>query len=187
MRLVIRCFYTSEISRTKRPDTLQMKLTLIHYSNDDATKKNIDRKPFASKQFFAFIILFCTITPFAFCQKIDLRASVDRGKVTYEAYCASCHMVQGEGLENIFPPLAKSDYLKDKNRLIKIVLLGARGPMKVNGVEYNGEKTGFNLTDQEVADLLNYVRNSWGNNGEAIRPSDVQPGLKAETKNFQPY
>lgn len=124
---------------------------------------------------------------FAFYQVFDLKASMERGKAIYESQCMSCHMAEGEGLEGVFPPLAKTDYLKDKNRLVKIVLQGARGPMNVNGVAYNGEKAGFSLTDQEVSDVLNYIRNSWGNKGEPVRPAEVQPGLKANVKDYQPY
>lgn len=124
---------------------------------------------------------------FTFYQSFDLKASMDRGKLVYEAQCMSCHMAEGEGLSGVFPPLAKTDYLKDKNRLVKIVLLGARGPMKVNGVDYNGEKAGFSLTDEQVSDVLNYIRNSWGNKGEPVRPAEVQPALKATSKDYQPY
>lgn len=129
-----------------------------------------------------------SIAPLAsFAQVFDLKASIDRGKPVYETYCASCHMTGGEGLEGVFPPVAKSDFLRDKNKLVKVVLLGLRGPIKVNGVAYNGEKTGFNLTDQEVSDLLNYVRNTWGNKGDPILPKEIQPALKAFTKDYQPY
>ena len=131
--------------------------------------------------------LLFSITHLTFSQSFDIKASIERGKAVYEAQCMSCHMAEGEGLEGVFPPLAKTDYLKDKNRLIKIVLLGARGPMKVNGVDYNGEKAGFSLTDQEVSDVLNYIRNSWGNKGEPVRPAEVQPALKAASKGYQPY
>ena len=133
------------------------------------------------------LVGFAVLALFSFYQAFDLKASVERGKAVYGANCMSCHMAEGEGLAGVFPPLAKSDYLKDRSRLVKIVLLGARGPMKVNGVDYNGEKAGFNLTDQEVSDVVNFVRNSWGNKGEPLRPAEVQPALKASAKDYQPY
>lgn len=123
----------------------------------------------------------------SFNQSFDLKASMERGQSIYEAQCMSCHLAAGEGIEGIFPPLAKTDYLNDKNRLIKVTLLGVRGPMKINGVDYDAEMTGFNLTDHQVSDVLNYIRNSWGNKGEAILPADIQPALKTTTKNYQPY
>lgn len=128
-----------------------------------------------------------TLTLFSFYQAFDLKASMERGKTIYEAQCVSCHMAEGEGLEGVFPPLAKSANLNDKTRLVKIVLNGLRGPLKANGVDYNGEMTGFSLSDEEVSDVINYMRNSWGNKGVAIRPTEIQPALKASTKDYQPY
>lgn len=133
------------------------------------------------------VLGFSVLSFFSFYQAFDLKASMERGKSVYEAQCMSCHMAEGEGLAGVFPPLAKADYLKNKSRLVKIVLLGARGPMKVNGVEYNGEKAGFSLTDEQVSDVLNYIRNSWGNKGEPVRPAEVQPALKSTSEGYQPF
>jgi nitrite reductase (NO-forming) len=133
------------------------------------------------------ILILSTMTLYSFYQAFDLEASMKRGETIYEAQCMSCHMAAGEGLEGVFPPLAKTDYLNDKNRLIKVVVLGVRGSMKINGVDYNGEMSGFSLSDEEVSDVLNYIRNSWGNKGAPIRPTEIQPALKAITKNYQPY
>ncbi len=109
----------------------------------------------------------------------DLKASIARGKEAYIAYCISCHMENGEGLEAVYPPLAKADYLMaDKKRSIQQVLYGAKGEMKVNGKVYNMEMTGFDLSDQEVSDVLNYIRNSWGNKGGAIKPEEVKAARK---------
>ena len=109
-------------------------------------------------------------------QKFDLKASIQRGADVYTAQCLSCHMDSGQGLENVYPPLAKSDYMmKDKKRSIDQVLHGVSGEMKVNGVVYNAEMQGFEtLSDEEISDVLNYVRNSWGNKGEAVRPEEVK-------------
>lgn len=109
----------------------------------------------------------------------DLKASMARGKEVYTTYCISCHMEQGEGIESIYPPLAKSDYLMaDKKRAIQQTLYGVSGEMVVNGVTYNGEMTGFDLSDTEVSDVLNYVRNSFGNKGGAITPAEVKAARK---------
>lgn len=132
-------------------------------------------------------ILFLAIILLSFDQTFDLPASIERGKSIYETQCITCHMAEGEGLPGVFPPLAKADYLTDKNRLVKVVLQGVRGEMNVNGVDYNGEMTGFTLSDQETADVLNYICNTWGNKAAAIKPADIQPALKATTKNYQPY
>src|SRR5688500_7871026 len=112
-------------------------------------------------------------------QKFDLKASVDRGKEVYVAQCMSCHLEQGEGIENVYPPLAKSDYLMaDKYRSIENVIHGLSGEIKVNGKTYNMEMTALDLSDQDVSDVLNYIRNSWGNKGEAITPEEVNAARK---------
>lgn len=134
-----------------------------------------------------FVVSTLSIVLLSFDQKFDLKASIARGKTVYSAQCASCHMVDGEGIADVFPPLAKSDYLKDKNRLIKVVLLGVRGPMKVNGAEYFSEMPGVKLTNQQVSDVLNFIRNSWGNKAAPILPAEVPAGLKAPSKAYQKY
>jgi mono/diheme cytochrome c family protein len=135
----------------------------------------------------SILFLLVAISLLSFDQTFDLPASIERGKSIYEAQCITCHMAEGEGIASVFPPLAKADYLNDKNRLVKVVLQGVRGEMNVNGTDYNGEMTGFSLSDQEAADVLNYICNTWGNKAEAIKPADIQPALKASTKNYQPY
>lgn len=106
---------------------------------------------------------------------IDLNKSILAGKEIYSINCQSCHQENGEGLEGIYPPLAKSDFLiADKISSIKIVLNGASGPMKVNGIIYEGEMPGYPLSDQEVIDLMNYIRNSFGNYSETITLEDVK-------------
>jgi mono/diheme cytochrome c family protein len=88
-------------------------------------------------------------------------------------------MEKGEGLEDVYPPVAKSDYLMaDKKRSIVQVLKGVTGEIKVNGKTYNGDMSGFDLTDQEVSDVLNYIRNSFGNKGGAVTPAEVKAARK---------
>lgn len=88
-------------------------------------------------------------------------------------------MEQGEGLEGVFPPLAKADYLlADKKRAIRQTLYGATGEMTVNGVTYNGEMNGFDLSDTETSDVLNYILNSFGNKGGIVTTADVKGSRK---------
>ena len=111
---------------------------------------------------------------FAQTNKPDLKQQIANGKVIYEANCMSCHMEQGEGLEGVYPPLAKSDYLlADKKRAMRQILYGASGPMKVNGKTYEGEMQGFELTDAELSDLMNYLLHSFGNKGAVVTPAEV--------------
>ena len=112
-------------------------------------------------------------------QKFDLKASIERGKEVYNTQCITCHMEKGEGIEAVFPPLAKSDYLMaDKTRSIRQIIEGASGEMTVNGKTYNGEMPAVDLTDEQVSDVLNYVRNSWGNKGAAVTPTEVKATRK---------
>jgi nitrite reductase (NO-forming) len=109
----------------------------------------------------------------------DLKASITRGKAIYDTQCVTCHQERGEGVKDVYPPLAKSDYLMaNKARAIASVVNGAQGAITVNGAKYDNEMISIDLTDQEVSDVLNYVRNSWGNKGDAVRPEDVAPQRK---------
>ncbi len=126
------------------------------------------------------IVLICIAAAIAtlpsFQQKqFDLKASMKRGEEIYISYCLSCHMDQGQGIEGIYPPVAKSDYLMaDKNRSIVQIIKGAKGEMTVNGKKYDMEMPGFDLSDEEVSDVLNYIRNSWGNKGAPVTPAEVK-------------
>jgi nitrite reductase (NO-forming) len=133
------------------------------------------------------LVLTAGITFFSFKQSASTRNCVATGKEIYEAQCMSCHMDQGQGLEGVYPPLAKSDYLADKDRLVKVIRKGMRGPITVNGVQYDGEMTGFELTDQETADVINYIRTSWGNKHAAVKATDVPAALNKPSKDYQPY
>ena len=109
-------------------------------------------------------------------QPYDLKASIERGKEVYIAECQTCHMENGEGLPDVFPPVAKTDYVKkDTKFLINIVLKGQEGEIVVNGKKYNTPMAAMPyLTDEQVADAYNYIRNSWGAKAPAILPSQVK-------------
>ena len=113
--------------------------------------------------------------------------NMQNGKVVYETYCMSCHQENGNGIEGAFPSLVKTGNLADKNRLVQIIIKGMRGPIVVKGVKYDGEMAGVDLTDKEVADLVNYIRNSWGNKAPIIKATDVVLAKKAVVKGYQPY
>jgi nitrite reductase (NO-forming) len=88
-------------------------------------------------------------------------------------------MEQGTGIENLYPPLAGSDYLMaDKKRSIKQVLYGATDTIKVNGKSYATPMLGVDLTDEQTSDVLNYIRNSWKNKGNAVTPGEVKSNRK---------
>jgi nitrite reductase (NO-forming) len=101
---------------------------------------------------------------------------INAGKVLFTGTCSVCHQANGEGLAGVFPPVAKSDYLnQDPKRAISTVLRGLSGKVTVNGKEYNSVMPPMNqLNDDEVANILTYVLNSWGNAGGRISAEDVK-------------
>lgn len=100
---------------------------------------------------------------------------MERGKKVFLTSCFACHMANGEGLPGVFPPLAKSDFLAaDKDRSIKAVLKGLSGPITVNGKPYNNMMPPQDLSDDQAADVLTYVMNSWGNAMGSVSAADVK-------------
>ena len=100
---------------------------------------------------------------------------IQMGKRLFTSICAACHQPTGMGRPNMFPPLAGSDYLNaDKNRAIQIVVFGRQGEVVVNGMKFNNNMPLFPLTDQDVANVLTYVYNSFGNSGLEVTPEEVK-------------
>jgi nitrite reductase (NO-forming) len=100
---------------------------------------------------------------------------IEAGGVLYNGTCSVCHQQNGEGLEGVFPPLANSDYLmSDTRRAIEIVLNGLTGPVTVNGSPFNSVMPPMSqLNDDEIANILTYSLNNWGNEGDVISPAEV--------------
>ncbi|MCR8668675.1 copper-containing nitrite reductase [Aestuariibaculum sp. M13] len=97
------------------------------------------------------------------------------GKQVYMQTCFACHQSEGQGVPNAFPPLAKSDYLNaDVNRAIGVVLHGLTGEITVNGEKYNSVMTRQMLSSEEIANVLTYVYNSWGNSKKVVTTSMVE-------------
>jgi nitrite reductase (NO-forming) len=105
------------------------------------------------------------------------------GKALYAGTCSACHQESGAGLEGVFPPLAKSDYLMaDAKRSLSVVLHGLHGPITVNGKAFNSVMPPMSqLNDDEIANILTFVRNSFGNSGDAISSAQVKE-VRATTK-----
>jgi len=103
------------------------------------------------------------------------------GKTTYMQNCFACHQAEGQGVPNAFPPLARSDYLNaDVDRAIDIVLHGKRGEITVNGQKYNSLMPAQSLSDGEIANVLTYVFNSWGNSKKEVTPAMVKIGRNSK-------
>ncbi len=100
----------------------------------------------------------------------EKQKSVERGKALYEDLCLRCHLPNGKGIEGIYPPLAKADFLFKnlKESIISVKNGGIDGDIIVNGIEYNSYMQDMGLYNDEVADVMNYILNSWGNKFEKI-------------------
>ena len=99
---------------------------------------------------------------------------IELGRRLFTSICGACHQPTGQGLPNVFPPLAGSDFLNaDKNRAIKIVINGRQGEVIVNGRKYNNSMPKFPLGDEDIASVLTFVYNSFGNAGLEVQPDEV--------------
>ncbi|MCL4105669.1 UNVERIFIED_CONTAM: hypothetical protein GTU68_023736 [Idotea baltica] len=107
---------------------------------------------------------------------------ITAGKIVYNQACVACHQITGEGIPMAFPPLAKSDFLNaDTPRAIGTVVHGMVGKVTVNGNEFNSIMPQLGLTDEQIANALTYVYNSWDNNGTEVTPAMVDAVRKKET------
>ncbi len=107
---------------------------------------------------------------------LTVRDQVNAGKALFNGTCSVCHQANGAGLPGVFPPLAKSDYLNaNPKRAIGVVIHGLSGKLKVNGKEYESTMPPMSqLNDDEVANILTYVLNSWDNKGTHIKAAEVK-------------
>jgi len=121
-----------------------------------------------------------------FSQSNSLAQSIKRGQEVFNITCKNCHKENGLGQEGVYPPLAKSDFLtKNTKRAIGIVIKGLNGEITVNGKMYNLDMPPqTQLNDQQITDVLNFVRNSWGNKGKAITTAQVLQLRAASTANI---
>lgn len=99
-----------------------------------------------------------------------------RGKIVYDAYCSSCHQSDGGGVPRMNPPLINTKYvLGDSKQLIKIVLNGLNTPIEIDGEEYENPMASHSyLTDVQIADVLTFIRNSFGNKASVIQPKEIK-------------
>lgn len=100
---------------------------------------------------------------------------VHPGKKVYDRHCKACHQSNGLGVASVFPPLSPNPYVADKQQIIQIVLEGMKGKIEVDGTTYNGLMTPHDkLSNQELADVVSYVRSSFGNKLEAVTAEEIQ-------------
>lgn len=98
------------------------------------------------------------------------------GEKYYNQYCLACHMQDGMGVPEMNPPLAKTSWVTgDKERLISVVLNGLSGDVEIDGDIYSNAMGSFAiLSDNEIALILSYIRQSFGNNADAITEQEVE-------------
>jgi len=113
-------------------------------------------------------LLFATASPIA--------AASDDGKKAYEANCQACHQPNGQGLAGAFPPLANNpNVTADKLHVVRTILKGMSGPLEVNGQKYNAVMPPMqHISDEDIADISNYVLSSWGNKGGKVSEDEVE-------------
>lgn len=102
-----------------------------------------------------------------------------RGQRLYRAHCQNCHQESGEGVGRIYPPLAKSDYLlANQSRAIRVIKNGLNETITVNGQEFNNAMpNNVKFVDDDIAALMTYIGNTWGNNMGNVSQSDVRKAL----------
>lgn len=109
--------------------------------------------------------------------------SKTNGKAVYASYCLTCHQADGGGVPRMNPPLIKTEFVNgNKQRLIGIVLNGMNVPLEINGDSYENPMASHAfLKDQQIADVLTYVRSSFGNKSSAVTVAEVK-AVRAKIK-----
>lgn len=123
------------------------------------------------KKYFGILVV--NLIVFASCNQPSKIQEVIDGKVLYER-CVTCHQPNGQGVPNIFPPLDASTYVVSDNveRLASIMLFGLKGPIKVNGQEFNSMMLPQrHLSDRQLAAIATFIRSSWSNKTGPVDPA----------------
>jgi mono/diheme cytochrome c family protein len=127
---------------------------------------------------FIFLIILLSTSSLAQQSSGD---SYMRGQMLYVDFCVRCHLPDGTGETGLIPPLANADFLQDIQATIQSIKYGIHGPITVNGVIYNNTMAPMGLENDEIADVTNYILNSWGNSADVIVTEAYVRGIK-ETK-----
>ena len=114
---------------------------------------------------FIFLIILLSTSSLAQQSSGD---SYMRGQMLYVDFCVRCHLPDGTGETGLIPPLANADFLQDIQATVQSIKYGIHGPITVNGVIYNNTMAPMGLENDEIADVTNYILNSWGNSADVI-------------------
>lgn len=102
-------------------------------------------------------------------------ASIGRGENVYKQSCVACHMKDGLGAPPMNPPVAGTSYVKGENKELILVILKGLGGKPVDGKKYHNVMPSMEfLTDEQIADVLTYVKNSFGNNYGSVTAAEVK-------------
>lgn len=113
-------------------------------------------------------------------EEIKRQKYITEGIRVYQTNCANCHQKNGQGVAALYPPIAGSDYLVNKNSVICLIRYGQQGPIVVNGKRYNRPMPAQpQLSDLEVAELATYIYNEWGGETKLTGVKEVAPILKS--------
>jgi len=130
------------------------------------------------------VILFLALISCTGNKKPAEETTANPGQGIYMKYCMACHQASGSGVPGMYPTLQKTDWVHgDKSRLIGLLLNGQQGEIMVNGQVFRGVMPKHQyLTDEQIADVLTYVRSNFGNSADAVLPEEV-----ANIRQKQPY
>jgi mono/diheme cytochrome c family protein len=128
--------------------------------------------------FLSLYILFCLCyqSYMANAEPIKIIALEPPGKKVFDENCLACHQADGRGVPGMNPPIVKTEWvLGDKTRLINILLKGLKTPLTINGEQFHNPMPAQNfLTDQQIADVLTYIRSNFGNKASAVKVEEVK-------------
>ena len=130
------------------------------------------------------VAVVCSISVITMGQKrTELQSSIARVKAVFENTCLACHQADASGVPNLAPPLIKTSFvLGDKTKLINIILNGLKD-VEIDGERYDNPMPAFDyLTDNEVADVLTYVRNNFNNKAGGVKTDEVAIVRKSKKK-----
>ena len=124
----------------------------------------------------------CSLVSCQSKEELQRDQMVINGRELYLQHCANCHQKDGSGLNNLYPPIADSDYLENKEEIICMIRYGASGEMVVNGKTYNqAMPANRNLYDLDIASIVTYIYNEWGDESVAT-PTDTVTEILEDCK-----
>ncbi|SFR49131.1 dissimilatory nitrite reductase (NO-forming), cytochrome cd1 type apoprotein [Pseudidiomarina maritima] len=133
-------------------------------------------KPSTITKFYPKLSTLAVVTGLLLTAGSSVAVASDDGKKAYEANCQACHQPNGQGLPGAFPPLAGNPHVvDDKLHVVRTILKGMSGPLEVNGQKYNAVMPPMqHISDEDIADIANYVLSSWGNKGGEVTEDEVE-------------